>query len=177
MNTYIALFRGINVGGNNILPMKDLVAILQALGYEGVQTYIQSGNAVFKSRETIDAKGAADISREIFRRMGFEPKILLLSPKQLQEAIKNNPFPTSDGKALHFFFLEQPCSKPNIDYLESLKIESEKFKLHKMTFYLYAPEGVGRSKLAAATGKALGVSLTARNWNTVNKLASMIEQL
>ena len=107
----------------------------------------------------------------------LQPKVLLLSHKQLQEAIKNNPFPTSDGKALHFFFLEQPCSKPNIDYLESLKIESEKFKLHKMTFYLYAPEGVGRSKLAAATGKALGVSLTARNWNTVNKLASMIEQL
>lgn len=177
MNTYIALFRGINVGGNNILPMKDLVAILQTLGYEGVQTYIQSGNAVFKSRKTIDATGAADISKEIFRRMGFEPKILLLSPKQLQEAIKNNPFPTSDGKALHFFFLEQPCSKPNTEYLESLKIESEEFKLIKMTFYLYAPKGVGRSKLAAAIGKALGVSLTARNWNTVNKLASMLEQL
>lgn len=176
MNIYIALFRGINVGGKNILPMKDLVAILQELGYESVQTYIQSGNAVFRSQKAVDAEDAAEIGRKIFKRMGFEPKVLLLSNKQLQEAIRSNPFPTSNGKALHFFFLERPYSKPNIEYLESLKLDSENFKLSKMTFYLYAPEGVGRSKLAAAIEKALGVPLTARNWNTVSKLASMSEQ-
>lgn len=176
MNIYIALFRGINVGGNNILPMKELVSIFQTLGYEKVQTYIQSGNVIFSSSKKIRENAAVAIAGEILRKMGFEPKVLIISSRQLQDAIKNNPFPTGNGKALHFFFLESQPGQPDIEYLESLRIKSEKFKLCKKVFYLYAPEGVGRSKLAAAVEKVLGVPVTARNWNTVSKLASMVER-
>ena len=176
MNTYIALFRGINVGGKNILPMKDLVTILESMDYKNIQTYIQSGNVVFQSKKNIEKKGSGDIGREVLKKKGFEPRVLLLNSKQLQDAIKENPFPTEVGKALHFFFLESPPRQANLEHLESLKVEAEEFTLEKNVFYLYAPDGVGRSKLAAAVEKSVGVPVTARNWNTVNKLASMIEK-
>ena len=175
MNTYIALFRGVNVGGKNILPMKELVAIIESLGYSNVQTYIQSGNAVFQSKKKIEKNGAGDIGREILKKKGFEPKILLLSSKELQDVIKDNPFSTDVGKALHFFFLDSQPKEPNLERLESLKVESEEFKMAKSVFYLYAPDGVGRSKLAAAVEKTIDVPVTARNWNTVSKLKSMVE--
>ena len=157
--------------------MKELVEILDTIGYENIQTYIQSGNAVFRSREKVGMDGASAISREILRKKGFEPKVLLLSVEQLQDAIKNNPFPTNDGKALHFFFLELLPHSPSIEQLDSLKIESEKFELKDKVFYLYAPEGIGRSKLAATVEKLIGVPVTARNWNTINKLISMVSMI
>jgi uncharacterized protein (DUF1697 family) len=176
VNTYIALFRGINVGGTNILHMRELVAILEAMGYKNIQTYIQSGNVVFRSNKKTMEKSASAISRRIFEEKGFEPGVLLLGSKQLQEAVENNPFDTSNGKALHFFFLEtEPC-QPNIDQLVSIKADSEKFGLNNKVFYLYAPNGIGRSKLAAAVEKVMGVSATSRNWNTIRKLVSMIKK-
>lgn len=173
MNRYIALLRGINVGGKNLLPMAELVAILEMIGYQNICTYIQSGNAVFSSRKNPGADDALEISREIHRKIGFEPKVMLLSAQQLQDAVNLNPFPTADGKALHFFFLESLPEKPDIEKLQSLKTESEQFLLDGKVFYLFAPDGVGRSKLAAGAEKAIGVPLTARNWNTVQKLATL----
>lgn len=175
MKTYIALFRGINVGGKNSLPMKELLPILESMNYENIQTYIQSGNVVFSSSKTVGPSDATRIGQKISEKKGFEPKVLLLSEKQLQDAINNNPFPSDDGKALHFFFLESKPEKPDINKLESLKVQSEEFHLHKNVFYLYAPEGIGRSKLAAAVEKSISVPLTARNWNTVSKLATIVE--
>lgn len=174
MNKYIALFRGINVGGKNILPMNELVEILESMGFENVQTYIQSGNVVFQSRKKAGSKDAADISNRVLEKKGFEPSVLLLGEKDLQNAIANNPFPTDSGKALHFFFMKSLPEEPDIQKLESLKTDSEEIALHAGVFYLYAPEGIGRSKLAANVEKALGVPGTARNWNTVNKLMSMV---
>ena len=157
--------------------MKELFAILATMGYENIQTYIQSGNVVFQSRKTINKKSAGEISRHILAEKGFEPKVWLLSPEQMQDAIKNNPFATDDGKALHFFFLESQPRRPDIEKLMLIKVASEEFKLNKKVFYLYTPDGVGRSKLAATVEKAMGVPVTARNWNTVRKLMSMAETL
>jgi uncharacterized protein (DUF1697 family) len=176
MKTYIALFRGINVGGKNRLPMNELVAIFQALGYENVQTFIQSGNVVFSSNEKVGEKEASRISSEIAVKRGFEPTILILSEKQLQDAIYHNQFPTGEGKALHFFFLESMPNQANLKRLNALKSEAEEFQLVDKVFYLYAPDGIGRSKLASAVEKTLGVALTARNWNTVSKVAAMAKK-
>jgi uncharacterized protein (DUF1697 family) len=176
MNTYIALFRGINVGGKNILPMKDLVATLEGMGCKKVQTYIQSGNVVFQSKNKQTNKIAREIGSNIMESHGFEPKVLLLEKAELQDAIENNPFDTDDGKALHFFFLDSSTKDPGLEKLMAVKSTSEEFKLHKSIFYLYAPDGVGRSKLAAKVEHSLGVPVTARNWNTVSKLLSMIQQ-
>jgi uncharacterized protein (DUF1697 family) len=176
VSTYVALFRGINVGGKNILPMKDLVGILESMGCEIVKTYIQSGNAVFQLKGDKTKKIAEEISSKILESHGFEAKVHLMTIDELSDAVENNPFKKVEGKSLHFFFLTSAPAKPNLDDLTKLKSDSEKFKLHNNIFYLYAPDGIGRSKLAAKVEKALGVPATARNWNTVSKLMAMVHQ-
>ena len=136
MNTYVALFRGINVGGKNTLPMKDLVEILEGMGCEKVKTYIQSGNTVFRAKRTQAKKIAEEIGAKIIGSHGFEPKVLLLEVSELEDSIKNNPFKTEDGKALHFFFLESTPIKPDLGGLVNVKSNSEEFKLNKNIFYL-----------------------------------------
>lgn len=177
MKTCIALFRGVNIGGKNILPMKNLVVILENIGCKKVKTYIQSGNAVFQTVKNETTKLAEKISSRVLESHGFKPKVLLLDISELEEAIENNPFETENGKALHFFFLDTLPKQPDLEQLTSVKSTTEEFKLDKKVFYLYAPDGVGRSKLAAKVEHALGVPVTARNYNTVNKLMAMAKQL
>lgn len=176
MTTYVALLRGINVGGRGSLPMKELVGLLEELGCQNVRTYIQSGNVVLESSEKAPAL-VQRIKAAIKKQRSFEPEVLLLTAKELEEAIEKNPFPQAkdEPKAVHFGFLAAKPVKPNLEKLESLKRETEEFHLIGQVFYLYAPEGVGRSKLAAASEKALGVALTDRNWNTVCKLQAMLK--
>jgi uncharacterized protein (DUF1697 family) len=179
MKTYIAFFRAINVGGRNALPMKELVAVLEELGSRNVKTYIQSGNAVFESKEKDASRLSKKIGVEIKQRRGFEPHVLLLELEDIEKAIKKNPFPEAetDPKALHVGFLTSTPENPNLKRLESLKSDSERFRLIDKAFYLHAPEGVGRSKLAANAEKLLGVSMTDRNWRTVCEIWEMAKQL
>ncbi len=175
MNIYIALFRGINVGGKNVLPMKELVAVLEDAGARNVKTYIQSGNAVFESKKKDASWLSHKIRVEIKQRRGFEPHILLLELDDIERAIKKNPFPEAetDPKALHVGFLDSAPENPNLKMLERLKRDSERFQLIDNVFYLHAPEGVGRSKLAANAEKLLGVPMTDRNWRTVCEIWEM----
>jgi len=179
MKTYIALIRGINLGGKNILPMKELVAILEGLGARSIKTYIQSGNAVFTSREKDPSRLAGRLAAEIKRRRGFEPKVLLLELEELEHAMQRNPFPEAEAnpQALHAGFLVSAPANPNLKALEGLKKASERFQLSGSVFYLHAPEGVGRSKLAANAEKLIGVSMTDRNWRTVCTLYEMAKAL
>ncbi|MBK9317357.1 MAG: DUF1697 domain-containing protein [Acidobacteria bacterium] len=175
MNTYIALFRGINVGGKHSLPMKELVVLLENIGVQKVRTYIQSGNAVFQTIEKDPSQVAKRISAEIKKRYSFEPHVLLLELEAIDEAIANNPFPEaeSDPGSLHLYFLVSTPGTPELDKLNELKKESERFYLRDKVFYLHAPEGVGRSRLAASAEKVIGVPMTARNWRTVCKIREL----
>ena len=178
MKTYIALFRGINVGGKNILPMKELVALLQNLGAQGVKTYIQSGNAVFLHQAEQVAELSDRIRAAISESHGFEPQVLLLDVAELEQAIASNPFPQaeSDPKTLHLYFLADSPENPDLEMLDSLKQDTEQYSLNDKVFYLYAPDGIGRSKLATRVEKSLGVAATARNWRTVSKIMAMAEE-
>jgi uncharacterized protein (DUF1697 family) len=176
VNTYIALFRGINVGIKNRISMQELMGVFQSIGCENVQTYIQSGNVVFTSDEKVVEKIKARIKAGIIEKMGFDPTILILSPKQLQDAVFHNPFPTNEGKALHFFFFESPVNKASAKSLQALRNPTEECKLGEKVLYLYAPDGIGRSRLASAVEKKLEVLVTGRNWNTVSKLAAMTKK-
>lgn len=176
MNTYVALLRGINVGGNNLLPVKALTAIIEGMGCDNVRTYIQSGNAVFESKRELPKGFSEAFGAAVHRGHGFKPHVLLLPAADLARAIKANPFPVADGKALHFFFLDSSPENPDLASLNELKADSEDFVLKERVFYLYTPAGLGRSKLAAKVERALGVPATARNWNTVSKLAEMAGQ-
>jgi uncharacterized protein (DUF1697 family) len=146
------------------------------MGFSKVQSYIQSGNVVFQSAQIQTDKTAREIGSKILQSHGFAPTVLLLESSELQDAIDNNPFTTADGRALHFFFLECRPENPDLEGLMAVKAASEEFALKEKVFYLYAPDGVGRSKLAARVEQGLGVAATARNWNTVSKLISMAKQ-
>jgi uncharacterized protein (DUF1697 family) len=178
VKTYIALFRGINVGGKNTLPMKELVAILEHLGSRNVKTYIQSGNAVFDSNEKKASRLSSKIRVEIKKHRGVEPYVLLLEVEEMEKAIAGNPFPEAESKpnTLHVSFLTSAPMNPDLKTLESLKKENERFLLKGTVLYLHAPEGVGRSKLAASAERLLGVSMTDRNWRTVCKIRDMAKE-
>jgi uncharacterized protein (DUF1697 family) len=178
MKTYIALLRGINVGGKTSLPMKELVAILEELGCQNIKTYIQSGNVVLESDEDDISRLSESITTEIHKRRGFSPRVILLKLLELKKAIENNPFPEGEEnpKALHVGFLTTTPKKPDLESLERLKTNTERFQLIGKIFYLYAPDGVGRSKLAANSEKSLGVSMTDRNWRTVRKILEMTQE-
>ena len=178
MKTYIALLRGINVGGKGLLPMKELVAILESLGCRDVKTYIQSGNAVFEHSESEASKLAGKISAAIAKKRGFAPHVLVLDAKEFQRAVDGNPFPEAaeEPKSLHLFFLDSKPAKATLKSLDSLKSDNEQFELRGSVFYLHAPDGIGRSKLAANVERKLGVPATSRNWRTVCKLLEIANE-
>jgi uncharacterized protein (DUF1697 family) len=178
MKPYIALFRGINVGGNNILPMKELAALLEKLGARSVKTYIQSGNAVFQHQAERASQLSDRISAAVNESYGFEPQVLLLDLVEMEQAIASNPFSEAEAepKTLHLYFLTSIPQNPDLPMLDSFKQDNEQFKLIDRVFYLYAPDGIGRSKLAERVERALGVAATARNWRTVCKIMALAKQ-
>ena len=178
MKVFIALLRGINVGGKNILPMKELAVLLENLGAQDVKTYIQSGNAVFLHKTESPSQLADGIISAVKEKFGFATHVLLLELEELEQAIAANPFPEGEAgpKTLHLFFSAAVPETPDLESLENIKLDSERFSLLEKVFYLYAPEGIGRSKLAAKVEKALGVAVTARNLRTVSKLLEMAKE-
>jgi uncharacterized protein (DUF1697 family) len=174
VRTWIGLFRAINVGGHNKVPMKDLVTLLCALGFERVRTYIQSGNVVFRGSGTAAAL-SEDIGAAVSRRFGFRPFLVLLDAKQLARAAAANPFPAARARpqSLHLWFLERAPGSASLKPLETLRAATEKVAVRGKVLYLYAPQGIGRSKFAARAESLLGVAGTARNWRTVTQLLAM----
>lgn len=177
MTTYVALLRGINVGGRHSLPMKELVATLESLGCANVKTYIQSGNAVFQHRPAEAAKLASKLTAAINKTRGFAPQIIALEAKQFAKIARANPYPEADAepKSLHIWFLTAKASKVGVEALTALQSKTEQFQLTSSAFYLHTPDGIGRSKLAASVERHLGVAATARNWRTVCALLEMSE--
>lgn len=178
MTTFIALFRGINVGGKNILPMNELRELLQGLGCEDVKTYIQSGNAVFRHSEISPPRLAERIGAAVHSSYGFEPAVQLMTADRLEKAVRSNPFPegTSDPSKLHVFFLVAVPENPDLEAIEAVRADSERFALIGDVAYLHAKEGIARSKLAARAERLLGVAATARNWRSVAKILDMARQ-
>jgi uncharacterized protein (DUF1697 family) len=175
MKTWIALFRGINVGSTRSVPMQDLATLLGKNGCVEVQTYIQSGNVVFRSPLTSAAAVARLLAGIVAQRHGFEPRVVALTRGELEKAASNNPFPQADAnpKSLHLFFLADKPGTPALEKMAALKAQSESFVLAGKVLYLYTPDGFGKSKLAERTERLLGVDATARNWRTVTTLVGM----
>lgn len=175
MKTWIALLRGINVGGNNILPMKDLRAIAEGLGFENVRTYIQSGNCIFQTGETEPERLAKNLSDAIERHAGFYPSVCVLASEKLENAIDAVPFEVEaeNHKNVHLFFLfEKPAGFDALG-LHAFATQQEEFLLIDKTFYLHTPNGIGRSKLAEKLSKFLAVEMTARNLRSATKIAEL----
>jgi uncharacterized protein (DUF1697 family) len=179
MTIWIALLRGINVGGRNLLAMKDLASDLEDIGCTSVKTYIQSGNVVFENSKAKPSRLAELIGQTILDRHGFQPKVLLLSANDLEKAVTQNPFPgaTAEPKSLHLFFLSQQPDPARFEALEAIRANNEAYLVKGNILYLHAPPGVGNSKLAARLEARLKVDATARNWRTVNKLWELVQAI
>lgn len=173
---YIALLRGINVGGNKQVSMADLRELLLSLGHSDVSTYIQSGNALFTS----PGEDAAELEREIEERMardlGMDVHVLIRTPDELAAVIENNPFPDAVEirSGLHVTFLSAQPDEQRIAEIDRAQFEPDRFAVGDRVIYLRLPNGMGRSKLATFPWeRRLGVVATTRNWNTVQKLLAL----
>ena len=175
MSIKVGLLRGINVGGKNSLPMKELRELFGELGCRDISTYIQSGNVVFKSDEAADVL-SEKLSSMIEQRFGFEPFVLILSGDILTAIAEANPYGDDDiePKFVHVNFLSRKATAPDIHGMQDRQSGTEDFMLTDRALYLRAPDGIGRSKLAADAEKLLGVPATGRNWKTVCKLVEMV---
>ena len=172
MPAYVALLRGINVGGNRMIKMADLRRIFVAAGADEVATYIQSGNVVFTHASRSERTLAAELEKRIAKTAGFAVPVVLRTAGQLARVLESSPFPDADVDHLHVAFMaaRSPANSPAID---ARAFAPERCASVGRELYLYLPDGMGRSKLAAAVlakPKAIGAGGTARNWRTVLKL-------
>jgi uncharacterized protein (DUF1697 family) len=164
------LLRGINVGGNNKLPMKELVTLLKQDGFESVSTYLQTGNLVLKC----DNNPTEKIQSIISENFGFSPEIMTSEESAFYISVCNNPYNEFEGKFVHFYFCKNEIALVH-DMLDKFIAESEEWIVVDNVFYLHAPEGIGRSKLVAKIESCLGQSATGRNLNTINKIYTMLK--
>ncbi len=178
MAVWIGLFRGINVGGNNRLPMKELTRLMLDAGMIDVKTYIASGNVVFRS--DLSEERLIDLIESLVEKnFGFRAQFFLITLKHLEKLMAANPFKDHElkGKAQHLFFLKAPASKVDRELMDSLKTDNEAYALTDECFYFYAPDGIGQSKLMEKLGRCLKADMTARNLNTVETLRGMAAAL
>ncbi len=173
---HVALLRGINVGGKNKLPMKDLAAIFAAHGASDVRTYIQSGNVVFRASKSVAAKLPRLAGEAIEARFGHRPPIVLRTREELLAVLSANPFLArgADEKALHVGFLEAKPTEARIAALDPDRSPGDAFAVIGREIYLHLPNGGARSKLTNAYfDSKLATISTMRNWRTVNELAAL----
>jgi uncharacterized protein (DUF1697 family) len=178
MTRYAALLRGINVGGSKKVPMAELRTLMEGLGYEDVRTYLQSGNAVFASDHGDEDTLAAELSRALEKRFGFTVDVLVRDHAYLQAVLDACPFPAADleAKQLHATYFSAPADPERFASIDQQAFLPEEFRLGDRVLYLYAPDGLGRSKLAENLSRPRllkGLVATTRNWNTVVKLAEL----
>ncbi|MEU6147232.1 DUF1697 domain-containing protein [Streptomyces sp. NPDC047081] len=176
--TYAALLRGINVGGKKKLPMAELRQLMEGLGYEGVRTHLQSGQAVFATGHGDEASLAAELTQAIEKRFGFSVDVIVRDHAYLKAVAEACPFPAAElePKQLHVTYFSAPVDAQRFAEIDREAYLPEEFRLGDRELYLYVPEGLGRSKLAEHLAKPRinkGVIATTRNWNTVLKLVEL----
>lgn len=170
---HVALLRGINVGGKNKLPMKDLAAIFTAAGAKNVTTFIQSGNVIFEgSPKTLCAK----VEKAIESQFGFRVPIAFRSAEQLEKAVKENPFLHEHEDFLHVVFLADLPTAAAVKSLDPARSPGDRFHVLGQEIYLHVPNGMARTKITNAWLDAkLSTVSTARNWRTTLKLLELAQ--
>lgn len=178
MTIYIALFRGINVGGHNIIKMAELRNLLHTMKLTNVRTYIQSGNVVFESEEE-EGTLQGRLEHEVEKTFGFPVSIILRTSGQLEKLIQQCPFPVEHlqvGESVHVAYLEEEPTQEAIIRLREFESDEEQFRLIGKDVYLFFRKSIRDSKLANQL-KTLGVNTTVRNWRTTFKLNAMAKEI
>jgi uncharacterized protein (DUF1697 family) len=179
MTRYICLLRGVNVGGNKMVAMADLRALLSKIGFGDVRTVLQSGNAVFSG----PAKSAAALERtleaEFEKRLKLTSQIHVRTADEWRAVIDANPFPAEakkDPSRLLLTCFKSPLEPASVKALRDAIAGPEILHADGRHLYMYFPDGQGNSKAAPLVEKKLAARGTARNWNTVLKLAALVGQ-
>lgn len=170
---YLILFRG--VGGKTQLPVKVLREKLTGAGFENVATYINSGNAIVRSRLSRD-KVIAKVAKLCREHFGFEKAIFAPTLAEWDEVIAQNPFATAAVSApttVHAALLKSVPRGEDVERIRAVGVKGEDIQVIKGVAYLHTPNGFGTCKMAEKFDKWIGVTNTARNWNTVLKLAEL----
>ena len=177
MPIYVALLRGINVGGQKIVNMEKLRASFATLEFNSVRTYVQSGNVIFNAPKASSTKLSERIKGRISYDFGFQIPVVLRTSDEMKKIIHDNPFlkdTKTDRSKLHVTLLSQLPATANIAKLDALDSDPDQFRVLGQEIYLYCPNGYGRSKISNnAVEKLLAVEATTRNWKTVNTLAEL----
>lgn len=177
---YIALLRGVNVGGNRMIAMADLRQFATNLGLTAPRTLLQSGNLVFGARKRPSSALEELLEAEAQKRLKLQIDFMVRAEEEWADVIHRNPFPEAarhDPSHLIVFFFKAPVRKGVADELMRLNPGPEFIRGAGRELYIVFPEGMGTSKLPAfMTEKRLGTRGTARNWNTVLKLQTAVRQ-
>ena len=175
--THVALMRGINVGGKNKLPMKDVVALFEKVGCRSVRTYIQSGNVVFQGDPAVAESVVDEVPRRIAKRFGYWVPVVLRSAEELRDAATRNPFVAEqpDPKHLHVGFLADAPDSDAVASLDPARSTGDRFAVLGREVYLHVPGGMARTKLTTDYfDRRLDTVMTVRNWRTVSRLLEMV---
>lgn len=177
-DSYVAVLRGINVGGNNRLPMKQLLQIAeQRLGLEDCRTYVQSGNLVFRAGRAQRDGLERRLESEIEAACGFRCAVLVRSAAEWDAIVADCPYAMEAAaapKSVHVFVLDESPSPDAVADLASRQFGEDRWHLGPHGLYLQTPNGSGRSKLAGSVERILKVSMTARNWTSALALQAML---
>ena len=180
MPVFISMLRGVNLGPHNRIKMDALRTLYQSLKLEDPQTYVQSGNVIFRTKEKNTALLATRIQKAVEKAFGFSPAVILRTTSEMKKAIAANPFSERDlepGKILVTFLSAEPASEAE-RVLAGFKSHPEEIHLKGRELFIYFPNGAGRTKLPwSQVEKLLKVTGTARNWNSVTKMLEMAEAM
>lgn len=175
MPRFVAMLRGVNVGGSGRMAMADLRACVEAMGHDDVTTHIQTGNVLFRTSTRSAGKLATAMEKAVEADLGFRTPVMIRTAAQLTAALDEDPFPDADPKNLHIAFLRE---KPTAAKAKALSAPDgpDELAVVGREVHLHYPDGMGRSKLTGALiEKRLGVPATARRRSVVEKLRDLLE--
>ena len=180
MTVYVALIRGINVGGHKAVAMSDLRDLLAGVGFDGARSLLQSGNLVFRCAAQTDASLEGLLEAEAGKRLGLHADFFIRSAKEWRKVVAHNPFREEaerDPGHLVVMFLRTAPDANDVKEVQAVIVGPEIVRADGRHLYIVYPDGIGKSRLTnALIEKKLGIRGTARNWNTVLKLAALIDE-
>lgn len=181
MKTYIALLRGINVSGQKMIKMAALLEMFNTLKVKNAKTYIQSGNVVFQYNGSTPVALQKKIEKKIKETFGFDVPVIVLSPEDLSNALKNNPYiknKNTDISRLYFTFFNGVIDEGLLKKITAVDYGGDEFSIKENTIHLHLPNSYGTTKLNNNFFESkLKISATTRNWKTITELKNMAESI
>ena len=181
MPIYIAMLRGINIGPHKRIKMERLRSSFAGLGFDSVQTYIQSGNVVFKAGRASASNLCKKIEGQLIADFGFQVSVILRTSEEMEKIVRGNPLLKEKGvdpAKLHVAFLSEAPASAALAKLSALTLAPDRVRFLDKELYLYFPNGTSGSSLwKHPLDRVLSVVTTTRNWNTVSQLYAMAKEL